>query len=78
MAYPSSYISRGRLVFNLNDAGTMFKRDPLPQAGYVSTMPTAGVAGTAGVMTANAYDTFPFDPNGSGSTQAAGPWSKLD
>ena len=80
IAYPNAYGSSGRMCFVLNESGTMFKRDPASQPNYLSggTTPVQGAADTDGILTPNAYDTFPSSPNGPGSTKSVGPWSKMD
>lgn len=79
IAYPNSYGSSGKLVFIINEGGTMFKKDPAAGGNVVSTAPATGSTDTGAVLnTTIHYDTFPYDPNVSTSANAPGPWSKMD
>jgi hypothetical protein len=79
IAMPNSYGSSGKLVFIVSEAGTMYKRDP-GSGAYLVTYPITGVNNTfASLRTAApAYHVFPYDPNNTNPTLAAGPWSKMD
>lgn len=68
-AAPNSHGSSGRLVFIVNEGGTMYKKDPGSQTACWSTSPTAG--SSPGGVLAGGVDTFPLDP-------AAGGWGKMD
>lgn len=75
LAFPNAYGSSGRLVFIVNEGGTMFKKDPGSSSAVVTTLPASGVDDTDGTITA-AYDVFPMDPFD--PTNGSGAWSKMD
>jgi prepilin-type N-terminal cleavage/methylation domain-containing protein len=80
LAYPNSYGSSGRLLFIVNEGGTMYKKDPGSEAAFASDT-ASGEAGAADTSTTlvNGYGVFPSDPmaaNGGGGS--VGPWSKLE
>jgi prepilin-type N-terminal cleavage/methylation domain-containing protein len=83
IAAPNSYGSSGKLVFIVSEGGTMYKRDPgagTGATGVFATSPSTGAATSGGALNStsgNAYDTFPYNPGGSGG-RCPGPWSKFD
>jgi prepilin-type N-terminal cleavage/methylation domain-containing protein len=75
-AFPNAYGSSGRLVFIMNEGGTMFKKDPGNTAAYESTAPAAPPTNDPGGLLTTAYRVFPLDPFD--PLNASGAWSKMD
>jgi hypothetical protein len=80
-AFPHRYGSSGKLVFLLNEAGAMIKKDPGGAAAYLDSTPNIPSPGQTTDTRMNLhsdYDTFPCNPAGPATPYAAGRWSNMD